>query len=87
MRHFESRPADSFDFREIGYRKADWVATVTIDRPHNFNAYSTAALEELTTAFTDAAFDDAVGVVVLTGSGAVRPGRPLRFGSCCGTSS
>jgi enoyl-CoA hydratase/carnithine racemase len=69
MRHFESRPADSFGFDEIHYRKADWIATITIDRPHNFNAYSTAALEELTAAFRDAAFDDGVGVVVLTGSG------------------
>jgi enoyl-CoA hydratase/carnithine racemase len=69
MGHFESRPADSFGFREVLYTKGDWIATITIDRPHNFNAYSTAALEELTTAFRDAAFDDAVGVVVYTGAG------------------
>jgi enoyl-CoA hydratase/carnithine racemase len=69
MRHFATRAADSFGFREIDYRKADWVATITIMRPHAFNAYSTAALEELTRAFRDAAFDDAVGVVVLTGAG------------------
>jgi enoyl-CoA hydratase/carnithine racemase len=69
MGHFDSRPADSFGFREIRYEKADWVATITIDRPHNYNAYSTGALEELTSAFRDAAFDDAVGVVVYTGSG------------------
>lgn len=69
MGHFSSRPADSFGFREILYAKADWVATVTINRPHAYNAYSTGALEELATAFRDAAFDDAVGVVVLTGAG------------------
>jgi enoyl-CoA hydratase/carnithine racemase len=69
MRHFATRPAGTFDFREIRYTKADWVATITIDRPTQHNAYSTAALAELTTAFNDAAFDDAVGVVVLTGSG------------------
>ena len=69
MGHFESRAADGFGFREVRYTKADWVATITIDRPHNFNAYSTSALEELATAFRDAAFDDAVGVVVLTGAG------------------
>lgn len=69
MRHFDSRPAESFEFRDVGYRKTDWVATITIDRPHRYNAYSTAALEELATAFRDAAFDDAVGVVVLTGVG------------------
>jgi hypothetical protein len=59
---FRVPSADTFGFREVRYAKADWVATVTIDRPHNFNAYSTAALEELTSAFRDAAFDDAVGV-------------------------
>jgi enoyl-CoA hydratase/carnithine racemase len=69
MGHFESRPAESFGFREVRYTKADYVATITIDRPHNFNAYSTSALEELTTAFRDAAFDDGIGVVVYTGAG------------------
>jgi enoyl-CoA hydratase/carnithine racemase len=69
MRHFESRPAERFDFRDILYRKEDWIATITINRPSRFNAYSTAALEELATAFRDAAFDDAVGVIVFTGAG------------------
>jgi enoyl-CoA hydratase/carnithine racemase len=69
MGHFDSRPGDTFDFREVRYAKADHVATITIDRPHNLNAYSTAALQELTQAFQAAAFDDGVGVVVLTGSG------------------
>ena len=69
MRDFDSKPAESFAFREIRYHKADWVATVTIDRPQAFNAYSTAALEELAVALRDASFDDAVAVIVLTGSG------------------
>ena len=69
MREFDSRPADSFGFREVLYRKAEWVATITINRPHNHNAYSTAALRELAAAFQDAAFDDAVAVIVLTGAG------------------
>jgi len=69
MSHFKSKPADSYDFREILYSKENWVATVTINRPHNYNAYSTSALEELATAFRDAAFDDQVGVIVYTGAG------------------
>lgn len=69
MPPFPSRAADSFGFREVIYAKAGGVATITIDRPHNFNAYSTRALEELAAAFRDAAFDDAVGVVVMTGAG------------------
>lgn len=69
MGHFGSRPAAGFEFREIRYAKEAGVATVTIDRAHAHNAYSTTALEELATAFRDAAFDDAVGVIVLTGAG------------------
>ena len=55
--------------KEIIYTKADWVATVTINRPHNYNAYSTGALRELAAAFQDAAFDDSVSVIVFTGAG------------------
>lgn len=66
---FESRPAVSLNLSEIGYQKAGWVATITIERPSRYNAYSTRALEELAAAFRDASFDDAVGVIVLTGSG------------------
>ncbi len=68
-RHFGSRPADSFGFREILYTKADHVARITINRPDAYNAYSTGALEELARAFQDASFDDAIGVIVLTGAG------------------
>ncbi len=69
MGQFTSRPAESFGFREVLYAKADEVATITINRPNAYNAYSTEALEELAAAFRDASFDDAVGVIVLTGAG------------------
>jgi enoyl-CoA hydratase/carnithine racemase len=69
MSHFASRPAESYPFKDIRYEKSDWVATITINRPSHHNAYSTSALEELAQAFRDAAFDDAVGVVVFTGAG------------------
>ncbi len=68
-RKFASRPADSFDFQDILYTKADQVATITLNRPAAYNAYSTEALEELERAFRDASFDDAVGVIVFTGAG------------------
>jgi enoyl-CoA hydratase/carnithine racemase len=68
-RHFASRPASAFAFKETLYAKADGIARITLNRPHNYNAYSTAALEEIATAFRDASFDDAVGVIVLTGAG------------------
>ncbi|OGU07857.1 MAG: hypothetical protein A2W29_07125 [Gemmatimonadetes bacterium RBG_16_66_8] len=68
-RTFGSRDAGSFEFRDILYAKEGGAARITINRPHNYNAYSTAALEELATAFRDASFDDAVGVIVFTGAG------------------
>lgn len=69
MRYFEPVSADSFGFEEIIYEKQQWVARITIDRPHNYNAYSTRALQELATAFRDASFDDNVAVIVYTGAG------------------
>lgn len=63
------RTPDALAFREVLYAKADGVARITLNRPSRYNAYSTAALEELATAFRDASFDDAVGVIVLTGAG------------------
>jgi enoyl-CoA hydratase/carnithine racemase len=56
-------------FRDIRYEKGDWVATVTINRPHAYNAYTTDTLREMAAAFKDAAFDDSVAVIVLTGAG------------------
>lgn len=69
MKGIEPKPPDSFGFEEILYRKEGSVATVTINRPQNYNAYNTPALKELATAFNDAALDDAIGVIVLTGAG------------------
>ncbi len=68
-RAFPTRAPESFGFREVLYAKAGGVARITINRPQHYNAYSTPALEELAAAFRDASFDDAVGVIVLTGAG------------------
>jgi enoyl-CoA hydratase/carnithine racemase len=56
-----------FDF--LLYERSDGVARITINRPEVYNAYNTPCLVELRQAFRDAAFDDRVGVVVLTGAG------------------
>lgn len=69
MKELEARPAESFQFDEILYRKADWVATVTINRPEVYNAYSTRTLAEMIEALKDASRDDRVAAVVLTGAG------------------
>lgn len=52
---------------EIGNRGA--VRTITVNRPDKLNALNRETLNELTLAFAQAAHDDAVRVVVLTGAG------------------
>jgi len=63
------QPATDFQFADILYDKRDGVATVTINRPQAYNAYTTQTLSEMVRAFQDASWDDAVGVLVLTGAG------------------
>lgn len=62
-------PGDRPDFHEISYQKEGGVATITFCRPEAYNAYTTNTLAELIQAFKIASCDDAVGVVVLTGTG------------------
>jgi 6-oxocyclohex-1-ene-1-carbonyl-CoA hydrolase len=69
MSMFPTKSPASFDFKEVEYAKEGWVARVTINRPQNYNAYSTPALKDLATAFEDAAYDDNVAVVVFTSAG------------------
>ncbi|MCK6457976.1 MAG: enoyl-CoA hydratase/isomerase family protein [Phycisphaerae bacterium] len=69
MNHFPPRDPREFEFREVIYEKRDWIARITINRPQNYNAYSTPALRELAAAFQDASWDDRVAVVVFTGTG------------------
>ena len=69
MSSFTPRPAAGFGFEEILYQKADWVARITINRPAVYNCYTSRTLQEMTQAFRDAAWDDSVAVVVLTGAG------------------
>ncbi len=69
MSELDPRPAEAFDFSEIEYRKDGWTATVTINRPEVYNAYSTRTLVEMTQALKDVSRDDAVAVLILTGAG------------------
>lgn len=68
-RLFAGKPVDAFDFKDILYHKADRVATITFNRPHALNAASYTLLLELNQALQDVSFDDAIGVLVLTGAG------------------
>ncbi len=69
MTNFPGRDPESFGFKEILYTKRDWVATVTMNRPEKYNAYTYRTLQEMSLAFRDASWDDKIAVGVLTGAG------------------
>jgi 2-ketocyclohexanecarboxyl-CoA hydrolase len=57
------------NFTDILYTKDDGVATIAINRPKAYNAFTANTCEELIRAFKDADWDRSIGVVVLTGVG------------------
>ncbi|HLF37954.1 MAG TPA: enoyl-CoA hydratase/isomerase family protein [Anaerolineales bacterium] len=68
-RRFVGKPAAEFEFTAIEYEKADYRATITINRPKVLNAVNHAVIEEMNVALKDASWDDSVAVIVLTGAG------------------
>jgi enoyl-CoA hydratase/carnithine racemase len=56
-------------FSKIIYEVRDQRATVTINRPEVYNCFDYQTLREMEQAFHDAADDDRVAVLVLTGAG------------------
>lgn len=66
---YSGRTPDSFGFKNILYSKGDWKATITLNRPGVYNCLNLATLRELGTAFEDAAWDDRVAVLIVTGAG------------------
>ncbi len=68
-------------FRDILYTKEDGIATITFNRPKALNSLTATMGKEWMTAIEDAANDDQVKVVVLTGAGrAFCAGRDMRYG-------
>ena len=53
----------------IRYEAADGVATITLDRPESYNAFTTAMCEEMAAAWAHVRDEPAVRAVVLTASG------------------
>ena len=56
-------------FENILVDKADDVAVLTVNRPRSLNALSHATLVEIDAAIQEAAADDAVRGVIVTGAG------------------
>lgn len=57
------------DYQDILYAEAAGVATITINRPENYNAFRAQTCEELIHAFDRAGWNRNIGVIVLTGTG------------------
>ncbi len=68
MAYTGSSPAD-FAFKHILYAKGNWRATITINRPRVDNCLNLATLREMGAAMQDAAWDDDVAVLIITGAG------------------
>lgn len=66
---FRACPTEGFGFEYIIYAKRDARATVTLNRPNVHNCFNFAMLKEMSAAFEDASYDDAIRVLVLTGAG------------------
>lgn len=66
---YSGRPVGDFAFRTILYTKGAWRATITLNRPEALNSLDLATLREFSEALQDAAWDDNVAVVVITGAG------------------
>jgi enoyl-CoA hydratase/carnithine racemase len=57
------------DFKTIRYNTADGIATLTLCRPEQLNAFTREMLDELLQAFDAIDADDAVRAVIVTGEG------------------
>ena len=69
MSKYSGKSASSLKFKNLIYTKKNWRATIKINRPEVHNALNFETLRELGKAFEDAAWDDDVAVVILTGTG------------------
>ena len=56
-------------YETLRYEVADGILTLWLDRPESLNAFTVTMANELVDAFDRASTDDAVGAIVVTGSG------------------
>jgi enoyl-CoA hydratase/carnithine racemase len=57
------------EYETIRYEVRDRIATITFDRPEQLNAVSPSMIRELRDAYSAAESDDAVWILIVTGSG------------------
>lgn len=68
-RVYTGKDAGEFQLKTIRYEKTGSRATVTFNRPEVLNAVNYSVLSEMNQVLKDAAWDDRVAVLVLTGAG------------------
>jgi enoyl-CoA hydratase/carnithine racemase len=56
-------------YSEIIFSKDDGVATITLNRPQAYNAWTPTMSREMRDAFADADNDDHIGAIIFTGAG------------------
>ena len=57
------------DYTQIVYEVADHIATITLNRPEQLNAFTNTMMREVIDAFDRVDADDDVRVVIVTGAG------------------
>lgn len=57
------------NYSTLDYRVQDRILTLTLNRPDKLNAFTVTMANELVDAFNRASADDAVGAIIVTGSG------------------
>src|SRR5260221_6617613 len=68
-RSTEDRGRTRMAFTEVDYKVADRIATITLNRPEQLNAWTGTMGKEVRQAMEQADKDDNVRVIVLTGAG------------------
>lgn len=69
MSKYTGKNPKELSFKNILYNKGNWRATITINRPKVYNCLNLETLRELGAAYEDAAWDDSVAVLIITGAG------------------
>ncbi len=69
MNNYIGKKPKELKFKNLLYTKENWRATITLNRPEVYNCLNLETLRELSAAFEDAAWDDHVAVLIITGAG------------------
>lgn len=69
MAKYGGKNPTTLNFKNLLYSKGDWRARITINRPDVYNCLNLETLQEFQAALQDAAWDDDVAVIIVSGAG------------------